>query len=333
MADPVRLGMIGVGRWSGMLAEAAARTGAIDLVSCFARSEASRAEFGERYGARPAASLEELLGDDIDGVVVATPHSTHADLIVAAAAAGKHVFVDKPFTLTVDEGQRAIDAARDAGVILQVGHQRRKQAATRAIRDLIDAGELGQVQLLEANLSQPSGMAARPGWRNDTDEAPLGGMTSLGVHMADNLHFLGGPVERVSVFSRQVLGATATDDVTTYVLEFHSGALGYLGTSRTIPKICVTGVYGTQSSAWSEEEGTRLYRQGIDETTRTEVAIEPADEMAVQLAEYADCIRDGSTPEITGEVALEVVAILEAGMISHAQSRAVELAEVRERRS
>ena len=86
-------------------------------------------------------SLDELLGSDIDGVLVATPHTTHADLVVAAARAGKHVFVDKPITLTLAEADRAIDATDHAGVVLQVGHNRRRQPANRRIKTALDGGD------------------------------------------------------------------------------------------------------------------------------------------------------------------------------------------------
>ena len=271
MSDKVKLGSIGLGWWGGELASAAQRSGDAEVVSCFARTDSTREDFAREHGAREAASVEALLADDeVEGVLLATPHLTHAELIIAAASAGKHVFVEKPLTLSVAEGRRAIAACEEAGVTLQVGHHRRRQAGTRQLRALIDEGALGQVHLLEANLSRPTNLNPRDGWRVDRKEVPLGGMTGLGVHMADNLVYLAGPARSVTVLSRPLHGATGLDDVTVFGVEFESGALGYFGTSVVVPQVSTTAVFGTGGSAWSEEEGARLFRQSIDEPWRSE---------------------------------------------------------------
>jgi myo-inositol 2-dehydrogenase / D-chiro-inositol 1-dehydrogenase len=132
--DRVRLGILGLGWWAGVLAEAAQTTGAAQVVTCFARDPDHRTKFAADHGCRAADSLDALLADpEVEGVVIATPHSTHADLAVQAAGAGKAVYVEKPFTLTVADARRAIQAASAAGVPLQVGHNRRRQPANRFI--------------------------------------------------------------------------------------------------------------------------------------------------------------------------------------------------------
>lgn len=330
MTPPVRLGSIGLGWWGGKLAETATASGEATIVSCYARTPDTREAFAATHGCEPVASLEALLADDaLDGVLVATPHSTHADVIVAAAEAGKHVFVEKPLTLTVDEGRRAIEACERAGVALQVGHHRRRQAATRALRHMVEAGELGDLALLEANLSSVNNLNPRQGWRNDPAECPLGGMTGLGVHMADNLAYLAGPAARVSVFSRQVLGRGNLDDTTAFIIEFDSGALGYLGTAMVTPKVCTTAAYGTSGAAWSEQEGTRLFQQSTDEPNRSEQPITPTDALTDQLVEFANSIRGLTTPETDGHAALHVVAILEAGVHSHRTHQPAPVASTR----
>ena len=330
MADKVRLASIGLGWWGGMLAEKALESGEAEIVTGFARTESTRNEFAEKFGCRTAGSLDELLGDDeVEGVLVATPHSTHLDIIEQAAGAGKHVFVEKPLTLSVSEARQAVDAAAKAGVTLQVGHHRRRQPATRQLRRLIDDGALGQISLLEANLSLKSGLNPKEGWRSDPNESPLGGMTGLGVHMADNLIYLGGPAQRVTVLSKQTLARSPLDDVTVIAVELASGALGYLGTSTVVPKVCTTAVYGSEGSAWSEEEGEKLFRQGIDDANRDEVDIDGPDALADQLGAFARSTRSGDRPEVDGEQGLEVVALLEAAIHSHERGQVVEVDELR----
>jgi len=312
------------------LADAAGSHGNAQIVSCFARSPESRGAFAGKYGCRGAGSYAEVLKDpEVEGILLATPHSTHADLVCEAASAGKHVFVDKPFTLKVADARRAIAACEKAGVVLQVGHHRRRFGATRRIRQMIDSGEIGMVHELEATITNPNNQNPRPGWRDDPEECPVGGMTGLGVHKVDNFHYLAGPVKRVCAFSKRLLGRGNIDDVTDIIFEFESGPLGHLNVTYVVPTIIATAAYGTEASAWSEDDGARLYVQKKDEKARSEVPVERVDAVADELDEFARCVRGGGKPETGGPEGLEVVAVLEAVHESARSGRVVELAEFR----
>lgn len=329
--EPVRVASVGLGWWGGNLAEKAPHAG-LEIVSCFARTAEPREEFARAHDARPAASLDELLADpDVEGLLIATPHSTHADLVVEAAAAGKHLFVDKPFTLTVAEARRASNAAAAAGVVLQVGHNRRRQPGMRRLKKMVDAGELGMIHYAEANLSYPKGLNPRSGWRGDPAESPAGGMAGLGVHMADNLIYLLGLPVRVAAFSRQIIGVGKLDDATTATLEFESGALAVLATAMVIPDIARTAVWGTEAAAWNDVDGERFYVQQVGEKDRSEQPVETLDTVVDELEEFAANIRTGSRPETGGPEALEVVAVFEGIVESAASGTVVDLREVRSR--
>lgn len=329
--EPLRVACVGLGWWGGVLAEKARHAG-IDVVSCFARTPEARAEFARAHGARPAASLEEVLGDpEVEAVLLATPHSTHADLVVAAAVAGKHVFCDKPFTLTVAAGKRAVKAAEAAGVVLQVGHNRRRQPANRRIKQMIDDDELGIIHYAEANLSHPKGLRPRDGWRGEPAESPAGGMTGLGVHMADTLVYLLGRPASVAAFSRRVIDLGQLDNVTTATLEFESGALAFLATSTVIPDIARTAVWGTKAAAANELDGERFYFHPTGEQERTRQPVATIDTVVDELEEFSVNVRTGSTPETSGAESLEAVAVLE-GIVESALTRTVvDLDDVRAR--
>ncbi len=330
--EKVRLASVGLANWGTVLANAVRRAGNVEIVRCFTRTEATRRGFAEKFGCRPAESYEEILRDgEVEGVLIATPHSTHTDLIAQAASAGKHVFVEKPLALSVDDVNKCIVAMKKAGVTLLVGHHRRRQGANRKIREMIDSGALGMVHVLEANLSNPNGQNPRGGWRNDPQECPAGGMTGLGVHMVDNLQYLGGPVRRVSAFSKKLLGRSNLDDVTSVILEYESGPLGYVNTTYVIPKQCATAAHGTEASAWSEDEGERLFFQKKDETRRSELPVDGGDALAEEIEEFGRCIRGEAAPETDGEVAKEVVAVLESIVESARSGRVVEVTEFRGR--
>lgn len=328
---PVRLASVGLGWWGEVLADAATRTGEVEIVAAFARSGSSRRAFAERHGCAAAGSFDEVLADpDVDGVLLATPHGMHREQIEAAAAARKHVFVEKPFTLCVADAERAVAAADAAGVVLQVGHHRRREPATRRLHDLVADGAIGHVSLLESNFSGPGGVAPREGWREDPAERPLGGMTGMGVHMVDNLVYLAGRPRTVTALSRRTLGRSNLDDVTIVAIEFDSGALGYVGTSQVIPRICTTAVYGSAGAAWSEEDGARLYVQDAGESSRREVPVEGPHAVTDQLAEFVRCVRTGAVPEVDGRQATEVVAVLEGAGISRDRRATVDLDELRQ---
>ena len=329
--DKVRLASIGLGWWGGVLAEAVNRSGAGEVVSGFARGEDARKAFSEKYGCRAAASLDEVWSDpEVEGVLVATPHSTHPDMISEAASAGKHVFVEKPLTLTVSEAKKAIAATSEANVTLQVGHHRRRFGANRKIREMIDAGELGMLHQLEANLSLPMGFEPKQGWRNDAEECPAGSMTGLGVHMIDNLQYLAGPAKRVCAFSKKLLGKTNLDDTTSVIIEYESGPLGYIGTTFVIPKICDTAAFGTKMRAYSTEEGGRLRVAKVGEEALSEVEVAGGDALADEMGEFCRCVRGEATPETGGPEGLEVVAVLEAVVRSAREGEVVEVSSVRD---
>ncbi len=329
--DPLRVASVGLGWWGSTLADKA-RLGGLEIVSCFARTKESRELFAESHDCRSASSLDELLSDpDVEAALIATPHSTHADLVAAAASAGKHVFVDKPFTLTVAEGKRAIRAAEEAGVVLQTGHNRRRQPANRRLKKMVEDGQLGMIHYAEANLSYPKGLNPRSGWRGDPAESPGGGMTGLGVHMADTLNHLLGRAARVAAFSRRIIGVGKLDDATTATLEFERGPLAFLGTSMVIPDIARTALWGTEAAAWNEMDGERFYFQRVGDKEREPQPVETLDTVKDELEEFAQNIRNGSPPETGGPEALEAVVILEGIVESAATGKVVDLDEVRAR--
>ena len=329
--DTVRLASVGLGWWGGVLADGVEAGNEAEVVSCFARTPETRSKFAAARGTREAASYEELLADEeIDGILLATSHVSHADLIEAAAEAGKHIFVEKPFTLTVEDGKRAIAAAAKAGVVLQVGHNKRRQAANRRLKELMEGGDLGSVIMVETHQSAPMALNFKSEyWRASRDESPLGSMTSLGVHMIDTMHYLMGPVARVSAFSNRVLDEPAIDHVTSVILEFESGQLGYLGTSFVVPPTVNITVRGTGGTAWNEEDGGKFYRQSPSGMGRESESVEVIDTVADEIAEFARAVRGGPAPETGGAEGLEVIAVMAAAAASNESGQAEAMSDHR----
>jgi predicted dehydrogenase len=329
--ETVRLGVVGLGWFGGVLAEAARASGLAEVVACYSRSPETRAAFAEAHRCRAVADLDEMLGaPDVDGVLVVTPHSTHVEIAEQAARAGKHVFVEKPLALTVAGVRRVAEAAEAGGVVVQAGQNRRRQPANRRIKSMIDSGELGTVLQLEAMHSAAGGHKPElPAWRADPEECPHGGMTALGVHTVDTFNYFMGPARRVTAFSRRFTGIRELDDATTVLLEYGEGQLGSINTTYFSPPVVTLSVYGTEAAVWNEEDGTRLFVQARTEPARSEQPVETIDTIEDELAEFARSIAEGSEPETGVAEALEVAAVLDAMERSVETGCAVDLAELR----
>jgi predicted dehydrogenase len=328
MTNPVGLASIGLGWWGNVLADGASSTGKAQVVTCFARSRETREAFASKHGCAAAQNLEEIWADPaVEGVLMATPHAVRQELIGQAADAGKHIFVEKPLALSGVEARACAQAAADAGVILQVGHNKRRQTGNRRLHEMLDSGELGQLQYVEANISVPVAFKPDlPDWRKNPEQIPAGGMTPLGVHHIDTIQYLGGPIRSVSAISKNVYGALDVDDVTAMLFELESGPLAYLVTLLATAGVNAVAVYGSEAAAWTEEDGTRLFSLKRGEPSRTEQPVTPIDTIADEMSEFADCIRTGGQPETGPEAAIHVVDVLDAIIESAANRRAVDVA-------
>ncbi|MDH3499959.1 MAG: Gfo/Idh/MocA family oxidoreductase [Acidimicrobiia bacterium] len=307
----VRLGLVGLGNWGKRLTNAVAAVDGAELTACFARTATTREAFAAEVGCRAAHSLEDLL-ETVDGVLIATPHSSHVPLVEAAAASGTHVMCEKPLALDVADGCKAVAAADAAGVLLQVAHYRRRFAPVRRMKAMLDAGEFGTLLHVDGHFSKPFGPDPIRPWRDLPDEAPAGAMTALGVHTVDDLLYLTGPLQRLWALSSNTLPGSDLDDATTALLEFESGVQGTIRTSLRTPTVASVGVYGTAGAARSEEDGHRLFCSFLPDDDWVEHPVEPVDGVVANIAAFVDCIRTGTQPETNGHAGLAVVAVMAA---------------------
>ena len=324
----LRAASIGMGWWSDELADAAqGKSDAIRIVTCFSRSEEKRAAFADKYGTAQHESYEAVLADDsVDAVILTTPHSIHAEQVIAAAAAGKHVFCEKPFTLTRASAQAAVDACAEAGVVLAVGQNRRWHSATRTLKAMLDAGGFGTVLHAEANFSVPSALSYKPGqWRVNRIESPAGSITGLGIHMIDALVYLLGPIARVAAQAHRRAVPVDIDDTTSVLFLFESGVSGYLGTMFACPHASYVNVYGTGGNAFAQIDNSQLILQSADGVRRDE-PIEPLDTLRLELDEFAAACAGEAQFTVPPEDAVHGIAVMEALVEAAATGQWVEVA-------
>ena len=227
----MRAGIVGLGWWGQTLVNGGHGKG-IDFVVSTSRTKNQKAqEFCAGKGIKLVEDYDAILADkSIEGVVLATPHSQHGDQVRKAAAAGKHVFIEKPFTLTAADAQSAIDAMKKAGKVLAVGFNRRFHPNMAALRERYKDGRLGELVCI---IGEQTGYAAyaksgpQDTWRATPDEAPAGSMTGIGIHTLDSMIGLVGKVAEVHCIATR-RSAPQIDDTTSILLRFENGATGMI---------------------------------------------------------------------------------------------------------
>lgn len=331
MEDKVRLAPVGLGRWARVLARGAQRGDVVELYSCFSRDEQRRDAFCEEYGVpRSARNYDELLADPaVEGVVITTPNDTHREIIIQALDAGKAVYTDKPIAHTLEDASRIAAAVADAGQVFAVGHSSRRLSGHRVMRRWIDEGEIGEISLAEANFSNERGLQLTPeSWRFYEDKSPGGAFIQLGVHHADTLQYLLGPVSRVSAHARRLYTAAEVPDAVMAICEFDSGALGYIGTGWASPGVYTMNVQGTQANLrydldfthWDEshqaDDWSSLRSQFYGESERQPVELPRTDMFREQLDEFGLAIRGQGKVEVGTPEAVRALAVVHAAVES-----------------
>jgi len=329
-AEPLRVACLGMGWWSDVLADAIQRSGKLRIVACFTRSTEKRRAFAEKYRCKAAASYQSILDDRaIEAIVNTTPNDVHLGTTRAAAAAGKHVLLDKPIANTVSDGRAIAQACREAGVVLALGYQRRRESHFRWIRQRIDEGAFGKLVNAEANISRDRlGKIDLKSWRYTAAGMPGGVMLQIGIHYTDVLEYLLGPIQAVQGrFARLVLPGD-NPDVASLVLEHENGALSTLNASyASASEYYLMNIYGKEASAYYDRhQGLRLLKRGGDHSMPVPCATN--DTFVEELEEFVAAVRGEGEPEMDGLRATASLAVIRAGIVSAREGRRVEVAEV-----
>jgi len=225
----IHLGIAGLGRgFSVMLPTLAMYPGLAVLAAADTREEARR-RFESDFGGTAYETIKQLCDDDrLDAIYVATPHQFHEEHVIAAAAAGKHVLVEKPMALTVESCTRMIEAAEKAGVHIVVGHSHSFDAPILTARRLIAAGRFGPVKMITA--INYTDFIYRPRRPEELDSAQGGGVVfSQGAHQVDIVRLLAGGMARsVTAVTGDWDVSRPTEGAYTALIKFADGAFANL---------------------------------------------------------------------------------------------------------
>jgi len=343
---PVRVGIVGLGRWAKVLTKASKQSTKIDIVCGYSRSEEKRLAFESEMGVRPVGSLEEMLNDPtISGVIITVPNEQHRAIAEKVAAAKKHVYTEKPIAHNLEDGLQIAALEKKYGVTVTVGHSARLMAGIRMIKQRIDNGELGTVAFIEANFSNERALELTPQtWRWYKDRAPGGPLSQLAIHHFDVVHYLGGAMLEVSSVASKLSPVGAeVDDQSMTTIRFADGKLGYVGSCWTSPGIFSVRVFGSKGlmhyeidfGTWDtphllHQSSTLYIQRGKDGYGKREELVVPESDMfRAELEMFADSCISGKSPELSADNAITSLAVVNAALKSiERKGQAVTLAEV-----
>jgi Predicted dehydrogenases and related proteins len=341
----IRTALVGIGKVGHTHAAALASLSTSDFVAVCHPVAEKAAKFGGRYGARPYTDLVTMLeAERVEMLSICTPHPLHADAIVRSAARGVHTLVEKPLAPDLDGCDRAIAAARRAGVKLGVISQRRLYRPVVRMRDAIEAGAIGTPVL---------GTLAVLGWRDESyyrsdpwrgrwDSEGGGVLVNQTPHQLDLLQWLMGPIaELFGYWDNLNHPYVEIEDTATAVIRFGSGALGNIVVSNSQKP----GLYGqfhlhgsNGASVGVQTEGGSSFIAGVSTATQTPVNdlwtvsgqesllelwqsqdrefADAHDVMTyyhqIQIADFLDAILEDREPMVNGEEGRKVVEIITA---------------------
>jgi predicted dehydrogenase len=321
----VRAAIVGLGRWGRSLVNAVhGKTDAIKFTAAYTRTRASAEDFCREKGIPLLDRFEDALASrDIDAVVLATPHSRHAEQVMAAAVAGKHIHVEKPLTLDRPSAEAAVAAAKRAGIVLAVGFNRRFHPSVVEIRKRLADGRLGQVMSMVATHTTSTGQFIAPGnWRAQPDEAPGGAITAVGVHSIDAMIEFAGEVADVLVTTGRYIEGSPSDDTTNIMLRFKNGATGLLFCSVATATTLSFTLFGTKGLAeFSKPNLARFRFVPVSTVAPTGPVTAPPDEIIetpsfdmlnAELVEFGRCIAEKRPYPVAIDQVLHGMAVFDA---------------------
>ena len=319
----LKLCVVGCGHFARIFAgEMQAIAGEVDL-SFASRNAQQAAEYAATFNGKASFGSYAAAAADsnVEAMYLCTPHHLHREHVALAAAAGKHILVEKPIARTMEEARLIVQTANQAGVTLMVAENYRFMAVVRLAKKLIDGGTLGGLRLIQ--LQEEADF--RPSqWRASRDLNGGGVLIDGGIHKIDILLYLAGrPRDVYATALPQVLDDSEGEDGAVIITHSKSGAVGLINHSWAKvhghePKW--VSVSGTKARISFDLAGTHVT---IDDGLEERSLEAPGDRHGIipMVQEFRDSIRQGRDPEITGsvgmadlEVALKAYESMETGM-------------------
>jgi len=346
----LRVGVIGMGFAGRLHCEGYQSVGKrAKLVAVCDRDMGKAKSQAEEFGAEPYTDYRELLKrQDIDAVDICVPHHLHAATAVEAAKAGKHILLEKPIAITIEDADRIIYAAKRAKVTLMVAENHLFKPAHRKIKEIMDSGEIGRVFLVRAYEGTVSELTLRPDpkdWRNLQENQ--GVLLDMGVHKFAFLRWLLGEIDSVFAVREKLVVknlAPNYDDTALVILRFSNDAVaevvvtsGLIGGDTNSLEVYATGGTILENHRWdkpvmymskktSHDMGTWIWPEWV----QPEVEHAPFPgyynlSFRNEVKHFVDCVLENKRPEMTGEDGREALRVAIAAIRSSKEKRMIKL--------
>src|SRR6185312_11824087 len=324
---PVKIAMIGLGWWGRKMTAVLQQAKGDIEIACAAEPNPAGKEFAAAHGFRHYASdAEALRHPGVEAVILATPHSLHAEQIQRAVAAGKHVFCEKPLALTRKGAEAVVAACAKNNLVLGMGHERRWEPPVAQLLAMARSGELGRIQQVEGNFSHDRFMTLDPGnWRLNADEAPVAGMTATGIHLTDLAVALLGQARDLRVSCESLSSEIPQGDTMSVHIRFKDGGTAYVSASLAMPFVSRFAVFGSKGwieirdKAHVEAPAGWVVTSAMAGGPITVAEVPPAEPVKDNLVAFARAVRGTAPYPITGQDLVNNISILEAIITSAAR--------------
>jgi predicted dehydrogenase len=328
---PVKVAMIGLGWWGKKMTAVLAKASDDIQIVCAAEPNPAGEEFARANGFTHYTNMKDaLVHPGVEAVILATPHSLHAEQIKLAVGAKKHIFCEKPLALTRRGAEYAVNACKKNKLVLGMGHERRWEPPVAKMLEMARNGELGRIQQIEGNFSHDKFTTLdKKNWRLNQKEAPVGGMTATGIHLTDLAAALLGEAKDLRVSCEKLSSKIPQGDTMSVHIRFKKGGTAYVSASLAMPFISRFAVFG--SKGWIEirdkahveaPDGWVVTSAMAGEKIQVEV-LPPAEPVKDNLVAFAHAIRGKAAYPITGKDLVNNITILEAIIKSAAKDGAV----------
>ena len=310
----IKAASVGLGWWSNELAESIQdKSKKIKIVSCYSRSERKRVNFSKKFKTEIHNSYNALIKDqNIDAILLTTPHSLHAKHTIQALRNGKHVFVEKPMATKSVDAQKMLFTAKKHNKTLAVGHNRRFSSAFNYIKNLDNQNKIGKILHMDANFSASGALNYKKNfWRANRKESPGGAIAGLGIHMIDLMCFFGGKIKSVQSLVRKYAINVDMDDTTSAIFEFNNKCTGNFTTIFACPYISTFNVYGTNMNIFSQIDSNKIMIVNKKGKVKNLNLINH-DTLFLELQEFADSCMNKKKYRIKNTEAVHNVEVMEA---------------------
>ena len=343
----VRVGVIGLGSQGKVhLSKYAGLPDQAEIIAVSDVIPATAEEMGRRFGAKAwYTDYGKLIGrSDIDAVSICVPNSLHADVAVASAEAGKHILLEKPMAVSLDDADRILRAAEKNGVKLMLGYNQVFGPMVQRVKKDIAEGRLGKVSIIKSQYVRNLAGKSREsfGWRADVAQAGGGVITESGVHRLSLSWYLGGKVKEVSCFTERLEMDIDAEDNAAILLKYENGGIGVVICSWVAefkgPEWEKIEVYGTKGSriGYGDSRSGVAYLELSDidmsEYGRIHSYFPPEaifkggfDTFAVEFKHFLDCIQKDEKPIVDGHAGKAILEITLAAYESAKHKKAVDL--------